>query len=123
MDRLVELWNEYSEKLGKATDDLAGDDDEEYLELLDSGLYVLQQLALVKAFLWASGDVGIQKRLVFVMEQYGHSLKDISRVLKRQFGFMYNDSETKNTVSEGGEEAQKNKLKKLIDIIEYNYDE
>ena len=123
LDRLVELWNEYSEKLGKATDDLAGDDDEEYLELLDSGLYVLQQLALVKAFLWASGDVGIQKRLVFVMEQYGHSLKDISRVLKRQFGFMYNDSETKNTVSEGGEEAQKNKLKKLIDIIEYNYDE
>ena len=40
-----------------------------YLELLGSGLYVLQQLALVIGYIWASGDAAVQKRLVFVMHQ------------------------------------------------------
>ncbi len=74
LDRLVELWSEYSGKIGAAADALDPSQGEEaedqYLELLGSGLYVLQQLALVIGYIWASGDAAVQKRLVFVMHQF-----------------------------------------------------
>ena len=120
LDRLVELWHEYNEKLGDATEtlDKAAEDAElEYLELMDSGLYVLQQLAVVKAYLWASGDPNIQKRLVFVLQQYGYSLMDISTVLRRQFKFMY-ELQGQDTRSNGIDEEQKSRLEKLIKYIE-----
>jgi beta-catenin-like protein 1 len=120
LDRLVELWHEYKEKLGAATEALDTSDDAEleYLELMDSGLYVLQQLAVVKAYLWASGDPNIQKRLLFVLQQYGYSLMDISTVLRRQFKFMYELQGQGTTVSSGVDEDQKSRLEKLIKYIE-----
>ena len=85
LDRLIEVWSECSEKLppsaeaaGAATED-DQEDEEEYLDLLDQGLYQLQQVALVVAYLWASGDETMQKRLLFVMHQYGHTLHDGGR--------------------------------------------
>jgi len=82
-----------------------------YLELLGSGLYVLQQLALVIAYLWASGDPAVQKRLVFVMHQYGHTLREVSEVLQRQFLFVYEGQEGAK------EDEEKERLKGLIEII------
>jgi len=115
LDRLVELWSEYSEKIGPAADSLEpslGEEaEEQYLELLGSGLYVLQQLALVIAYLWASGDPAVQKRLVFVMHQYGHTLREVSEVLQRQFLFVYEGQEGAK------EDEEKERLKGLIEII------
>lgn len=122
LDRLIEVWSECSEKLppsaeatGAATED-DQEDEEEYLDLLDQGLYQLQQVALVVAYLWASGDETMQKRLLFVMHQYGHTLQDVSAVLARQFKFMYEVQGTE-TVNEGVDQERKIRLQKLIAIL------
>ena len=125
-DRLVELWEDYHGRVsaaidaGVATDATdAGDAEEQYLDLLDQGLYVLQQIAVILAHCWASGIAGVQKRLVFVLRQHSHGLEDVCHVLKRKYRFMFevDDGEvTKatNAASGGGDESQKTQLMKLI---------
>ena len=41
---------------------------------MDAGLFTLQQCATILAHLWATGDVGLRKRILMLLHQKGQAL-------------------------------------------------
>ncbi|EFJ40460.1 hypothetical protein VOLCADRAFT_69464, partial [Volvox carteri f. nagariensis] len=94
-DRLMELLFRYqsrvraeerrlAEALAEAEEnEQAREVDEEELLLarLDAGLFTLQQCCLIFGNLWATGDVGLRKRLLALLHQKGQTLGPVREVL------------------------------------------
>ncbi|GIL93422.1 hypothetical protein Vretimale_6066 [Volvox reticuliferus] len=91
-DRLMELLFRYQSRvraeerrladaLAEAEEDEQVDEDELLLARMDAGLFTLQQCCVILGNLWATGDVGLRKRLLALLHQKGQPLGPVREVL------------------------------------------
>ncbi|GLI67804.1 hypothetical protein VaNZ11_012092 [Volvox africanus] len=109
-DRLMELLFRYqgrvraeerrlADALAEAEEDEQVDEEELLLARMDAGLFTLQQCCIILGNLWATGDVGLRKRLLALLHQKGQTLGPVREVLLEYY----------NSIGEegGSEEASK----------------
>ncbi|KAG2427002.1 hypothetical protein HXX76_012786 [Chlamydomonas incerta] len=91
-DRLMELLFRYQTRVraeerrlmaavAEAEEDEQVDEEELLLARLDAGLFTLQQCCVVFGNLWATGDVGLRRRLLGALHQKGQTLAPVREVL------------------------------------------
>ncbi|GAB2211389.1 hypothetical protein Drorol1_Dr00024701 [Drosera rotundifolia] len=93
IDRLMEFYMRYSnrvkaesERLDKLNlDDLEMDDDEKYNRKLESGLYVLQLIAVIIGHLWSSDNSRMQARIELLLKQNKLTRGDIKDILQEYY--------------------------------------
>lgn len=116
-DRLLEIYFRYEKKVLTETEKIeaefqaAGEEaDEEDLMLskLEGGLYTLQQCAVILGELWAMKDAGINRRLLMLLHQRGHTLGMVRAVLLEYASMIAAEVE--------GEEEKKEQEKKIENL-------
>ncbi|GLC46520.1 hypothetical protein PLESTM_001885000 [Pleodorina starrii] len=74
-----------ADALAEAEEDEQVDEEELLLARLDAGLFTLQQCCLIFGNLWATGDVGLRKRLLALLHQKGQTLGPVREVLLEHY--------------------------------------
>ncbi|GMH11286.1 hypothetical protein Nepgr_013127 [Nepenthes gracilis] len=90
IDRLMELYVRYSDRLKAEIkrldqldlDDLEMDEEERYNRKLESGLYILQLIAVILAHLWSSEHLRMRARIELLLKQHKLTRKDIKDILQ-----------------------------------------
>ncbi|KAJ1281756.1 hypothetical protein BS78_04G330000 [Paspalum vaginatum] len=90
IDRLMEFYTRYSERVKEETErldsldleDLEMDDDERYNRKLEAGLYTLQLIALILGHIWHSGNSQMRARVELLLRQNKLTKKDVKDILE-----------------------------------------
>lgn len=90
IDRLMEFYTRYSERVKEETErldsldleDLEMDDDDRYNRKLEAGLYTLQLIALILGHIWHSGDSQMRARVELLLRQNKLTKQDVKDILE-----------------------------------------
>ncbi|KAL5721588.1 hypothetical protein ACHQM5_005214 [Ranunculus cassubicifolius] len=91
IDRLMELYVRYSDRVKSETerldsleydDELEMDEDERYIRKLESGLYTLQLIAVILGYLWSSGHPKIRARIELLLTQFKLTTTNVKDILQ-----------------------------------------
>merc|ERR1712129_367491 len=106
IDRLIELHAKYIDKMEEVDEKKTNDDDsdERYAHRLENGLYCLQMIDIVIAFVYTVDDVNrlmIQERIVQVMNQYDMDIDQVKETLQEYYKMTQDDEEEDDDQSLG----------------------
>lgn len=119
IDRLMELYTRYSDRVKEETErldsldleDLEMDDDERYNRKLEAGLYTLQLIALILGHIWHSGNSQMRARVELLLKQNKLTKQDVKSILEE-----YHDNIGDLDGPEEKERAQV-RTKEIIDAL------